>query len=215
MATQWYYARGGQQQGPVSFEELQAMAVRGQISGGDLVWSEGMANWSPASSVANLMPPDTQGVPAQQYPAPQQPGQLGVPGAAPSGGEQPERLVQAGTGAPATDYQGPRTGGMQMGYGGYGGYGGGAPAGPPPPNHLVWAILSTIFCCWPLGIVSIVYAAQVNSKWYQGDYQGSQQSSQRAKMWAMISAVSILVFFVVYVAIMLIAGVSSQGRGSW
>ena len=37
-------------------------------------------------------------------------------------------------------------------------------AGPPPyvPNHLVWAILVTIFCCLPFGIVSIVYAAQVN-----------------------------------------------------
>jgi hypothetical protein len=27
------------------------------------------------------------------------------------------------------------------------------------PNHLVWAILATLFCCLPLGIVSIVYAA--------------------------------------------------------
>ena len=32
------------------------------------------------------------------------------------------------------------------------------------PNHLVWAILSTLFCCLPLGIVSIVFAAQVNGK---------------------------------------------------
>ena len=24
------------------------------------------------------------------------------------------------------------------------------------PNHLVWAILSTLFCCLPFGIVSIV-----------------------------------------------------------
>ena len=36
---------------------------------------------------------------------------------------------------------------------------------PPPqstgeyiPNHMVWAILTTLFCCLPLGVVSIVYA---------------------------------------------------------
>ena len=39
----------------------------------------------------------------------------------------------------------------------------------PPPNYLVWAILSTVLCCLPLGVASIVYAAQVNSKWYAGD----------------------------------------------
>ena len=35
---------------------------------------------------------------------------------------------------------------------------------PYIPNYLVQAILVTIFCCLPLGIVSIVYAAQVNGK---------------------------------------------------
>ena len=35
------------------------------------------------------------------------------------------------------------------------------------PNYLVQAILVTIFCCLPFGIVSIVYAAQVNGKLYR------------------------------------------------
>ena len=50
----------------------------------------------------------------------------------------------------------------------------GAPMGGPPPNNLVWAILATILCCVPLGIVSIVYSAQVNSKWAVGDVAGAQ-----------------------------------------
>ena len=58
------------------------------------------------------------------------------------------------------------------------------PMQPPPPNYLVFAILTTIFCCQILGIVSIVYAAQVNSKWYAGDYQGAINSSRNAKLWA-------------------------------
>ncbi len=81
---------------------------------------------------------------------------------------------------------------------GYGNYGsmppGGAgaygqPAASPPPNHLVWAILSTLLCCLPLGVVSIVFAAQVNSKWASGDYEGARQASASAKKWAIWSAI--------------------------
>ncbi|PIF05900.1 MAG: hypothetical protein CSA36_04400 [Draconibacterium sp.] len=61
------------------------------------------------------------------------------------------------------------------------------PQQTPPPNYLVFAILTTIFCCQVLGIVSIVYAAQVNSKWNAGDYNGAWESSRNAKTWAWIS----------------------------
>src|SRR6188474_1925282 len=57
----------------------------------------------------------------------------------------------------------------------------------PPNNNLVLAILSTVLCCLPLGIVSIVKAAEVNSKWAQGDYAGAQASADAAKKWAFIS----------------------------
>ena len=62
-------------------------------------------------------------------------------------------------------------------------------AGPPPyvPNHLVWAILVTIFCCLPFGIVSIVYAAQVNGKVAAGNIDAARLASDNAKMWAWIS----------------------------
>jgi hypothetical protein len=57
----------------------------------------------------------------------------------------------------------------------------------PPPNYLVFAILVTIFCCQILGIVSIVFAAQVNSKWNSGDIQGALDASKNAKLWAWIA----------------------------
>ena len=69
--------------------------------------------------------------------------------------------------------------------------------GTPPhvPNHLVWAILVTIFCCLPLGIVSIVYAAQVNSLVAAGNVSAARQASENAKMWAWISfAVGLVTF---------------------
>ena len=54
----------------------------------------------------------------------------------------------------------------------------------PPPNYLVWAILSTIFCCLPFGIASIVFAAQVNGKYALGDVAGAQDSSAKARRFA-------------------------------
>ena len=65
------------------------------------------------------------------------------------------------------------------------------------PNYLVQAILTTILCCLPLGIVSIVYAAQVNGKLEAGDRAGALQSSHSARMWALISFVTGLVLIVV------------------
>jgi len=57
----------------------------------------------------------------------------------------------------------------------------------PPPNYLVFAILTTIFCCQILGIVSIIYAAQVNSKWSSGDIEGALSASRNAKIWAWVA----------------------------
>lgn len=59
--------------------------------------------------------------------------------------------------------------------------------GPKPPNHLVWAILSTLLCCLPTGIVAIVFAAQVDGKHAAGDYAGAQRASANAKTWAWVS----------------------------
>lgn len=51
------------------------------------------------------------------------------------------------------------------------------------PNHLVWAILTTICCCPPTGIVSIAYAAQVNGKVAAGDLTAARKASQDTQGW--------------------------------
>ena len=51
------------------------------------------------------------------------------------------------------------------------------------PNHMVGAILSTIFCCVIGGVVAIVYATQVNTKLAQGDITGAQAASRAAMGW--------------------------------
>jgi hypothetical protein len=75
----------------------------------------------------------------------------------------------------------------------------------------VWAILSTVLCCLPLGIVSIVYASQVNTKWAMGDVAGAQESSRKAKQFAIWSAAAIGVLIVLYVII----AACSLATGSW
>ena len=82
-------------------------------------------------------------------------------------------------------------------------------AGQPPPNNLVMAILS-IFCCWPLGIAAIVFAAQVNGKWAQGDAAGAQASADKAKQFAMIAIIGGIVLTVLYILFFVVLGVASN-----
>jgi ABC-type enterobactin transport system permease subunit len=61
---------------------------------------------------------------------------------------------------------------------------------PPRPqinNYLVPAVLSAFCCCLPLGVVAIIYAAQVNSKLAGGDIAGATAASKNAKMWSWIA----------------------------
>ncbi len=58
-----------------------------------------------------------------------------------------------------------------------------------PSTYLGWAIVSCILCCLPLGIVAIIYAAQVNDKWLRGDYDGAYRASQNAQIWTIAAIV--------------------------
>jgi hypothetical protein len=44
-----------------------------------------------------------------------------------------------------------------------------------------------VFCCPPGGIVSIIFAAQVNSKIAAGDIAGATESSGKAKMFMFVA----------------------------
>ena len=86
---------------------------------------------------------------------------------------------------------------------------GGGIVPPSVPNYLVQAILVTIFCCLPAGVVSIVFAAQVNGKLQAGDYQGALDASKNAKTWAWVSFGFGLAVAVIYL-LFVIAAVGSS-----
>ena len=68
--TEWYYARGGQQNGPVSFEQLAELArTDGLNPMKDLVWTASMKDWLPAGQVPEIY--GHAAAPANPYAAPQ------------------------------------------------------------------------------------------------------------------------------------------------
>lgn len=79
---------------------------------------------------------------------------------------------------------------------------------PKPDNYLVWAILSTIFCCLPLGIASIVYSSKVDGQYNAGDFIGAQDSANKAKKFAMWAAISGVIVAVLYILLVVVVGVS-------
>ena len=75
----------------------------------------------------------------------------------------------------------------------------GQPVGSAPPNHLVAAIMVTIFCCLPLGIAAIVKSAQVNGLWAQGLYFEAELAAESAKkfaIWAVVAGVIVTVIYI-------------------
>lgn len=87
----WYYALNDQQLGPVTLAALRSMVANGQVGAGDLVWTQGMAQWTPARSVPEIAsvllgsggggvgnyPPSSAGYAAYPAPPPGNAGQLG------------------------------------------------------------------------------------------------------------------------------------------
>jgi Interferon-induced transmembrane protein/GYF domain 2 len=180
----WYYAKNNQQQGPVPLASLADLLRSGQLSGTDLVWRPGMPNWTPAGQVPEL----TGGAPAAAQPGAQAYG-------------QPQPQAQYPYGQPQAQYP----------YGQQVGYYGQQPqryAEGSVPNYLIQSILATVFCCWPIGIVAIIFAAQVNSKLASGDYQGAVDASNKAKMWTYWSFGLGAAVVVLYLVMVIIAAVA-------
>ena len=84
-----------------------------------------------------------------------------------------------------------------------------APVAEKVESYLVLAIVVTVLCCLPFGIVGIVYAAQVNPKVQAGDIAGARESSRKAKLWTLWGLGLGLSVYVLYAAIIGLGAVLS------
>ncbi|MBE6309706.1 MAG: CD225/dispanin family protein [Bacteroidales bacterium] len=84
-----------------------------------------------------------------------------------------------------------------------------------PDNYLVWAILSTVLCCLPLGIVAIVKSSKVDSLWAQGYYDEAIQTANDAKKWCIIGAASGVIGSILYIIFVVVLGVFGAMSGGY
>ncbi len=144
---QWYYSKNGTQLGPVEQGELVARMATGEVTASDLVWREGMADWTPSGQINELRVLVAAAPPPLQL--------------SDESGVSPYAPPHAGTQ--------------------------GSPYAALIPNYLWQSIVVTIFCCWPLGIPAIVYAAKVDSLKARGDIAGAMAASASAKTWCWVT----------------------------
>ena len=195
---QYYYVDGNnQQQGPIDAAQLPSFGVTTKT----LVWCEGMANWQAAGEIpelASLFAAKQPEIPVQPQ---MQPGTPTQPQMQQQVQPQPMNINNFQQTQQPMNTQPPfqQPNNQQM--------------PPQPENYLVWAILVTVLCCLPFGVASIIYSVKVGSLYAQGDYNGAVDASQKAKKFAMIGGIGGLVFIIVYVIFMIIAGAGAAMSG--
>ena len=159
-----YIHANGSNMGPYSLEQLKDLG----ISPDTPVWYNGLPDWTPAG-----VAPATR----ELFFAPS-PDKAIVPAEPPA-----EAQATSASGESAPPVPGSQQGYNPQGY----------PYGPgqqgPPPSYLAWAIISTLCCCMPFGIVAIIYASKVNGLWLRGDVNGAYKASARAQTWTILAIV--------------------------
>lgn len=181
----WYYASNGQQQGPVSQEQLTELYKAGQVKGTDLVWNDTMTDWAPLQSIPEL---SGGAAPAAAAAAP-------APAAA-APAETPVSTTAAAAAAPIAASAA-------------------APAsGEKVPNYLWQSIVCLILCCLPLAIPALIFATKVNPALEAGDIQAAREASAKAKMWCWISFGVGLVVQIISLGIGVMGGIM-EAKGSY
>lgn len=174
--TQYFYSEGAERRGPVPLSDLRAAG----ITPATLVWYEGLPDWKPASDFPELS--DLFLVrPATDPPPSTPPAYASVPPPPP-----PQPYAPAAPGPRRNAYD-------QLG-------------GPPPKTYLLESILVTVLCCLPLGIVGIVNASKVESRYYAGDIEQAQYYSREARKWSKYGLIGAVAGFVVYFAFVVLIG---------
>ena len=148
----------GRPEGPFAPEQLK---LRRDFVADLPVWTTGMADWTVVSEVPALAALLEE-----------------VAAAEAAAAEQPQQEFQQQTGYVQQPLQGggftPQPAAAMS-----------VPAEPMPPSYLAWNIVMTLCCCMIIGVIGIIFSAQVAQKWQRGDIEGARKSSERAA-WCLI-----------------------------
>lgn len=80
-----------------------------------------------------------------------------------------------------------------------------------PDDFLPWAILSTVFCCLPFGVVAIIRSTQVNNYWAQEKYDEAAKAAADARKWTYWSAGVAVAVWVIYIFLVALgAGIAAM-----
>ena len=79
-----------------------------------------------------------------------------------------------------------------------------------PANFLPLAIFTTVCCCIPLGIVSIIKANNANELASKGDFAGAATAAGEAKMWAIVGIIVGIIGDIIYSVIYFAAAIASE-----
>jgi Interferon-induced transmembrane protein/GYF domain 2 len=81
---------------------------------------------------------------------------------------------------------------------------------PAVPNYLWQSIACTVLCCVPLGIPAIVFATKVGPALAIGDLAAAREASSKAKTWCWIAFGLGLLGGLLYLGLVVVAGVSGE-----
>ena len=80
---------------------------------------------------------------------------------------------------------------------------------------MIWAVLTTIFCCLPFGIISIVYAAKVDSFWAAGQHAAAYDAASKSRKWALWGVIISVIGWVLYIGLFIIIGIGASYSNSY
>lgn len=174
---QYYIIVNGQQAGPMSIEEMRSRGVNAET----IVWKAGMADWTKAANVPELMM-ELHPVQQNQYQQPMQPNpyQQQPMQQNPYQQEYPQTVQQNQYQQPGYGQQNPY---QQRPFGAY---------EAPHTNWLPWAIVGTVlglcsFIGLILGIIAITKANNANKLYAQGANTEAETANNSAKTFSIVS----------------------------
>lgn len=176
--------------GPYSVDTLVANGLKPE----DLVWTEGLADWTPAGNILELaeamnLRDSMAAAPAEpaapvaaevieiveteaEAPMEQEAACDAEPAQQPQPAQQPYATPQMQT---AYTQAAPAQAAMTQ-------------AEPCPPSYIAWSIIVTVLCCTIVGIPAIVFASMTKSAYYRGDLAKAKHYSEITQ-WFIIAAI--------------------------